>query len=174
MTAGASVLYLTALADDREIASPSLPWWALALAFLVSESFPAHLHFRSETHTLSLSELAMVVGLFFMTPGALLLAVVIGSGAAFVCVRRQRALKSAFNIAQFGLSVAVSIAVFRSTLTLGSALGPAGWAAAVAAAATFGILSVTLVATTISLATGTPLNGLPKTVGLALAGSHVT
>jgi diguanylate cyclase (GGDEF)-like protein len=172
MTAGASVLYLTALADDREIASPSLPWWALALAFLVSESFPAHLHFRSETHTLSLSELAMVVGLFFMTPGALLLAVVIGSGAAFVCVRRQRALKSAFNIAQFGLSVAVSIAVFRSTLTLGSALGPAGWAAAVAAAATFGILSVTLVATTISLATGSaPLNGLPKTIGLALAGS---
>jgi len=172
MTAGAVALYLTALADEQKITSPSLPWWALAVAFLLSESFPAHLHFRSETHTLSLSELAMVVGLFFMTPGGLLLAVIVGSGAAFVCIRRQRPLKCAFNMAQFAFSVAVSIVVFRSAVTLGSALGPAGWAAAIAAAATFGILSVTLVATTISLATGSaPLSGLPKTIALALAGS---
>jgi diguanylate cyclase (GGDEF)-like protein len=172
MTAGAIALYLTALAGQQESASPSLPWWMLAIAFLLSESFPVHLHFRSETHTLSLSELAMVVGLFLMTPGALLLAVVVGSGAAFVFVRRQRALKSAFNIAQFGFSVAVSIVVFRSAVTVGSALGPAGWAAAAAAAATFGILSVTLVTTTISLATGSPsLKELPRTIALALAGS---
>jgi diguanylate cyclase (GGDEF)-like protein len=172
MTAGAIALYVTTLAGQPEIASPSLPWWGLAAAFLLSEAFPVHLHFRSETHTLSLSELAMVFGLFFMTPGALLLAVVLGSGVAFVCVRRQRTLKFAFNIAQFSFSVAVSIVVFRSALTLGAALGPAAWAAAIAAAATFGILSVTLVATTIALATGSaPLNGLPKTIGLALGGS---
>jgi diguanylate cyclase (GGDEF)-like protein len=172
MTAGALALYGTVLHGESAVAGPAVPWWVLALLFLLAESFPVHLHFRSETHTLSLSELAMVVGLFFATPAALLLAVVAGSGAAFVFVRRQRAVKSAFNLAQFALSVAVSVVVFRTLIGLGAAFGPVGWAAAGAAAATFGLLSVTLVTLTISLATGSSaLNDLPRTLGLALAGS---
>jgi diguanylate cyclase (GGDEF)-like protein len=172
MTGGALVLYLTALQGESAVAGPAAPWWILALLFLLAESFPVHLHFRSETHTLSLSELAMVVGLFFATPAALLLAVVGGSGAAFVLVRRQRPVKSAFNIAQFALSVAASIVVFRIVIGFGAAFGPVGWAAAGAAAATFGMLSVMLVTLTISLATGnSPVNELPRTVGFALAGS---
>jgi len=172
MTAGALALYVTALHGESAVAGPAVPWWALALLFLLAESFPVHLHFRSETHTLSLSEIAMVVGLFFATPAALLLAVVAGSGGAFVLARRQRPVKSAFNIAQFALSVAASIVVFRTVIALGPAFGPVGWAAAGAAAATFGLLSVTVVTLAISLATGSPLlNELPRTLGLALAGS---
>jgi diguanylate cyclase (GGDEF)-like protein len=172
MTAGALALYVTELHGESAVAGPAVPWWALALLFLLAESFPVHLHFRSETHTLSLSEIAMVVGLFFATPAALLLAVLAGSGGAFVLVRRQRPVKSGFNIAQFALSVAASIVVFRTVIALGPAFGPVGWAAAGAAAATFGLLSVTVVTLAISLATGSPLlNELPRTLGLALAGS---
>src|SRR5919201_949412 len=121
MAAGAVLLYSTVLANlPATFASPQLPWWSLALIFFAAESFPVYLHFRSETHTLSLSELAVVLGLFLATPGALMVGAMVGGGAAFVFVRRQRTLKSAFNIAEFAFSVAVAVIVFRTVAELGS------------------------------------------------------
>ena len=173
MTAGAVLLYVAGLEGvSAPFAEPELPWWSLALIFFVAESFPVYLHFRSETHTLSLSELAVVLGLFLATPGALMVGAMVGGAAAFVFVRRQRTLKSAFNIAEFAFSVAVAVIVFHAVAELGSVHGPIGWLAAGAGAATFGLISVTLVTTTISIATGgPPLRELPRTVVLALAGS---
>jgi diguanylate cyclase (GGDEF)-like protein len=173
VAAGAVALYVSVLAGlPATFYEPRLPWWGLALIFFLAESFPVHLHFRSETHTLSLSELGVVLGLFLAAPGALVLGLICGAGAAFVLVRRQRPLKVAFNVAEFGFSTAVAVVVFRAVTHLGNAHGPVGWIAAAAGAAAFGIVSVTLVATTISIAAGgPPLRELPRTVGLALAGS---
>jgi diguanylate cyclase (GGDEF)-like protein len=170
---GAVLLYLGALGGREPLlAEPRLHWWALALLFLLAESFPVHLHFRSETHSLSLSELGVVLGLFLATPGDLVLGLVCGAGCALVFVRRQRPLKVAFNCAQFGLSTGLAVVVFRSLADLGDPAGPVGWAAAAAGAATFGAVSVVLVATTISLAAGgPPFRELPRTVGFALVGS---
>ena len=170
---GAVVLYKTELAGLPALFRvPRLPWWGLALIFFVAEAFPVHLHFRSETHTLSLSELGIVIGFFLATPASVVLGLIVGSGCALVLVRRQRPLKVAFNVAQFGFSTAVALIAFRAAAALGNAHGPAGWAAAAAGAAVFGIVSVALVVFTISIAAGRPpLHELPRTVALALAGS---
>jgi diguanylate cyclase (GGDEF)-like protein len=153
------------------VASPRLPWWALALMFLLAEAFPVHLHFRSETHTLSLSEFAVVVGLFLASPSALVLGMTIGSAAALVLIRRQRPLKAVFNVAQFVFSVASAVVAFRAVATLGDGV-PVAWLAAAAGAAVFGLVSVLLVTVTIAIAAGgTRLAELPRTIALALAGS---
>src|SRR6266571_973235 len=77
-----------------------LPWWTLALVFLLAEARVVHLHYRTEAHSLSLSELGLVLGLFFVSPSGLLLAQLCGAGVAVVVLRRQRPLKAIFNLAQ--------------------------------------------------------------------------
>jgi diguanylate cyclase (GGDEF)-like protein len=172
LAVAATLLCLALAARAPVLAAPHLPWWGLALIFFLAESFPVHLHFRSETHTLSLSELGVVLGLFLASPGALALGVVLGAGLALVLVRRQRPLKVAFNEAQFAFSVAVAIVAFRSVAGLGDPYGPIGWAAAAAGAVAFGLVSVALVTLTISIATGSRAVGeLPRTLALALGGS---
>ncbi|HEV8179115.1 MAG TPA: hypothetical protein VGP54_02295, partial [Gaiellaceae bacterium] len=42
---------------------PHLAWWALALAFYLAEVFVVHLQFRKQAHTLSLTEIGLVLGL---------------------------------------------------------------------------------------------------------------
>ena len=77
VAAGAVALYVSVLAGlPATFHEPRLPWWGLALIFFLAESFPVHLHFRSETHTLSLSELGVVLGLFLAGPGALVLGLI--------------------------------------------------------------------------------------------------
>ena len=46
----------------------AVPWWALAAAFAVTEVFVIHAHVRGSAHTLSLSELPLVVGLLLAAP----------------------------------------------------------------------------------------------------------
>ena len=173
LAAGGWALYATTLTDLAPVLhEPRLPWWALALVFSLAEAYPVHLHFRSETHSLSLSELGIVLGLFLASPAALIGGLLVGAGAALVLVRRQRPLKVAFNAAQFALSTGIAVIVFRAVAELGDPVGPSGWAAAAAGAATFGIVSVVLVTTTITLAAGgPPWSELPRTVAFALAGS---
>src|SRR5581483_6892030 len=106
------------------------------------------------------------------TPSSLVIGLVLGAGLALVFVRRQRPLKVAFNAAQFALSASLAVVVFRAIAALGNASGPVGWTAAAVGAATFGIVSVVLVTTTITLAAGgPPWRELPRTVSFALAGS---
>jgi diguanylate cyclase (GGDEF)-like protein len=173
LAAAAVALYATELAGlGAAFEHPRLEWWVLAVIFCLAESFPVHLDFRSETHSLSLSELGIVLGLFFATPTSLLAGFVIGAGVALVFVRRQRPLKVAFNLAEFTLSTGIAVVVFRAIAGLGDPHGPAGWLAAVAGAAAFGLVSVVLVAATITLAAGgAPWRELPTTVGLGLVGS---
>ena len=142
------------------------------MIFFLAEAYPVHLDFRSETHTLSLSELGVVLGLLLATPGDLMLGLVCGAGLALVVIRRQRPLKVAFNIAQWGVSSAVAVVAFRALVQFGDPHGPVGWAAATAGAATFGLVSVVLVTVTITLAAGgAPLRELPRTASLGLVAS---
>jgi diguanylate cyclase (GGDEF)-like protein len=166
-------LYVTQLAHLHALLpAPHLPWWSLAVIFCLAESYPVHLHFRSETHSLSLGELGVVLGLFLATPGSLVGGLVGGAGAALILVRRQRPLKVAFNAAQFTLSSGAAVVAFRAVTSFGDPQGPLGWVAAAAGAATFGIVSVVLVAATITLAAGgPPWRELPRTICFALAGS---
>src|SRR5207247_8329908 len=90
-----------------------LPWWSFAIFFYVAEAYVVHLHFRSEAHTLSLSEIGLVLGLFCTSPTGLILAQLVGASAALVFHRRQRTLKAAFNLSLFALATSIAIAILH-------------------------------------------------------------
>ena len=131
----AFVLFLFLLAGLEPPASPiGIPWWSFVLVFFVAEAFPVQIHFRSEVHSLSLSELALVLALYLVSPGELLVAQLLGAVIPLSLVRKQRALTLAFNLAVFSLGSCVAILVFHGLLLLGDAYGPAGWIGAVLSA----------------------------------------
>jgi signal transduction histidine kinase len=111
----------------------SLPWWALIPVVFVAESAVIHITFRKDAHSFSLSEIALVVGLFFASPAALLIAQVVGNAASLVLGRRQVPIKAAFNVAQLVLVTGLATLVFRLILDPNDPLGPTGWAAAIGA-----------------------------------------
>src|SRR5438270_363709 len=96
-----------------------LPWWGLGIAFFLSEAFVVHLHFRKQAHTLSASEIGLVLGLFLALPGALLAAQVVGAGLALSVHRRQKPTKLVFNLAEMSLCSGIALLVFRSLVTVG-------------------------------------------------------
>lgn len=106
---------------------------AVAVLYFCAEQFTVHLVVRRETHTFSLTEIPLVIGLFFLSPLAILLAQVLGAGTALLVHRRQPPIKLAFNLANFALSTTCAIVIFNAVLGSGDALGPTGWLAAYAA-----------------------------------------
>ncbi len=122
-----------------------VPWWAFVLVFFVAEAFPIHIHIRSEAHTLSLSELGLVLALYLVSPSELLLAQSIGVAVALGLVRKHHPLTLAFNVSVFALGSSIAILLFQSFLLLGDAYGPAGWIGAVLGAAANAAIGVLLV-----------------------------
>jgi diguanylate cyclase (GGDEF)-like protein len=151
-----------------------LPWWSLALFFYLAEAFVIHLHFRREAHTLSISELGLVFGLFFASPESLIIGQLVGALAALALHRRQRPIKVAFNVAQFGLTTCVAIVVFRTLVGNPVSAGPVAWFAALAASSTACAAGVLLVAAAIRLAAGeTTLGSLAHVSAVSLVGAGI-
>ena len=133
----------------------TLPLVVMAVAFYVIEIKVVHLHFRRGAHSFSLSEVPLVIGLFFATPGDIVLAHALAGGAALLIHRRQKPMKLAFNVATFGLGTGLAVALF-GMLAPGGEFGPVQAAAAILAVLAsnfFGMVSVT---TVISLSEGRP------------------
>jgi diguanylate cyclase (GGDEF)-like protein len=173
VTAG---MYATTLAHMPAPATDvPMPWWVFALIFLLVEAKVVHLHFRSEAHSLSLSELGLVLGLFFLTPGALLLAQLCGAGVALVACRRQKPLKAAFNLVQFAFSTSLALLIFHALISSSVATGPVGWASALLGVGAASVAGVALVSVAISIAERrSTLAQLPKVMLIALIGSVAT
>ncbi|MGH2675206.1 MAG: hypothetical protein ACRDH1_07330, partial [Actinomycetota bacterium] len=125
---GAGVRKLATLGDAEW-----LPWPILAGLFYLAELTVVHFRFRRDAHSFSLSEVPLVLGLFFAAPAAMVPAQLLGSAVALTVHRRQPALKLAFNLVQFALQGALAVVVFRYVVALGDPLGPAGWVAALLA-----------------------------------------
>ena len=152
----AAALYLWVV---RELPLPRgpfiLPWWAVAAGFYLFEIKVVHLHFRRGAHSFSLSEVPLVIGLFFAAPGDIVLAHVVAGGAALFVHRRQQTVKLAFNVATFALGTAVAVVVFHR-LAPGIGIGPSQWAAAIAAVVASNVVGMAGVTTVISLSEGRP------------------
>ena len=118
----------------------SLPWWALALAFVATEASVLHLQVRRQARTVSLSELPVVLGLFFAAPIDLATGWLVGSAVVFLVQRRPAPLKACFNLALAGAETAVAVAVFRAVAALAHGDGPVVWLGAYAAASAFNAL----------------------------------
>lgn len=152
----------------------SIPIWALAVMFYVSEITVVHVKFKRNTQSFSMSEIPLVLGLFFVSPIALLAAQLAGNAAALTVHRRQPPLKLAFNLAQFSLVTAFTVLFFRTIVGSSDPFGPIGWATAIAAVAFGNVVANALVHLAIR-ATGGQLTKeqLVEVLGLSTAGAAV-
>jgi diguanylate cyclase (GGDEF)-like protein len=150
----------------------SLPWWALGLAFYLTEAYVVHLHYRREAHTLSMNEIPIVLGLFLATAPSLLIGQLLGAAVALVFYRRQRSMKVAFNLALFSFGTTIALIVFHATTVQANVFGPSGWIAAFLGTGAASLSAVLLVGVAIWLAEGrSTLQELPKVVVIGLIGT---
>jgi diguanylate cyclase (GGDEF)-like protein len=131
LTGAAALLHHDRLLPLASVgAPPRVPWWAVALAFYVTEVFVVNLQVQEESHSFSLSEIPLVAGLFFLDADALVMARLVGGGLALALHTRLRPLKLAFNLGHFWLGACLAALAFHAVAAAGDPLGAAGWAAA--------------------------------------------
>ena len=139
-----ALLVLSATLVPRFIGDPAflsdfaLPWWAMtlamALAFAGTETFVLNIQARRETQTISFSELPLLLGLFFVSPLALLCGRIIASTVVMVGVRKSPPMKVALNVSLLIAETSVAIAIFAAISSGATSPGPITWLAAYAGA----------------------------------------
>ncbi|WP_407344524.1 putative bifunctional diguanylate cyclase/phosphodiesterase [Pengzhenrongella phosphoraccumulans] len=129
-----------------------VPWWAVAVGFVLSGSLIIHVPLASSAYTHTLRELPSVIALVFLSPSAYLWTSILGSGIALLVVQRQRGTKFVFNMGLFAVEVGVAVLTFRAILGSGEPTSPLGWLAALVAMVAAGLLSCGLVTLVIYLA----------------------
>src|SRR4051812_48497458 len=80
-----------------------LPVALFVALFFAAEVFVVHVQYRKDAHTVSLVDVPLVLGLFFVSPTWLMPAHLIGAAVALGGVRRQRPVKLHYNLAAFAL-----------------------------------------------------------------------
>jgi len=155
VTAIALVLYVAVVRDlPSYTANLHVPWWALALAFAATEVFVIHAHIRGSAHTLSLSELPLVVGLLLAAPQELVAAQVAGPLLVLLFVRGSEPVKVAFNVAQFALTATLTVVVLHALMPAPADIGPGVWTATFVAVAAGSLVAAGCVLSVIALAEG--------------------
>ena len=146
-----------------------IPWWSLAVVFFTAEVFVVHVEFRRDAHSVSLSEIPLVLGLFFSDPQSLVLAQLVGAAAALILHRRQSLLKLTFNLGHFFLEACLAVLIFRSLADLTEAPGLTEWAAAFLATLVTTIIGVVAIFVAISLSEGRlQRREFPRALGLGV------
>ncbi len=138
--------------EPTTIAKFHISWLVLAFVFYLAETCLVHLHFRRGAHSFSMSEVPLVLGLFFATPRELLIAQFVGCAVALAAQRRQSPLKAAFNLANFAVTSSVAVLLLRALVSRGSHFGGVVWLATGLTIVTSALLGAVAVNTAISLA----------------------
>jgi signal transduction histidine kinase len=147
-----AALHLSVVASWAPVTVPTfLPWWVLAILFGVAETTVIHVQIRHDSHTLSLTEFPIVLGLALAAPVGLIAGRLVGSAIALVLGRRQPPVKLAFNLGLFYLETTTALVVYRSILGSGAPLDPMGWLAALAAIVAIVVLGLAAIITAISI-----------------------
>ena len=170
MLAAAAALSFVALDHAYARSAPiTLPWWVLAGAFLAAEIAVVNYDFRREAHSFSMNELPMVFALFFASAQDLVLATVVGTGAALLVHRRQTGLKLVFNLGHFALGAVLAVVIFHAVAGPSPAFTPRSWLAVLLATVATSALSTVAIFLAISLSERRlELGKLPEQLGLAL------
>ena len=133
---------------------PHVPWWALAAGFAATELFVVHAHVRGSAHSLSISELPLILGLLLSSPQELVIAQVLGPAIVLALTRGHSPLKLVFNLAQFGLTACLAVITLHALAPVPQVLGPSLWVAVFAAVLVSAVMGATLVFAAIALAEG--------------------
>ena len=148
----------------------SLSGLELAVMAYLAEVFVIHLQIRRDAFSFSLSEVPLVLGLFFCNPLALIVGQIVGRGTALVLNRHQSALKATFNLAQVAVQTGLALIVFHAVVHGHHPIGAVGWAATFVAAGLASTVSVFTIACAMSLAEGRlQFGGLLGMLGMAEA-----
>jgi len=171
----AAAVATAAIAPLPERTSPfTVPWWLLAALFCVAEICVVHVQFRREAQSFSLSEVPLVIGLFFDRPLTVVLAYLLGGAVALTLHLRQSRLKLAFNLSNFTLAAAVAVALFAWLAPSGSSTGNLGALAALAAVVVAGTLQTATFVVVLFLSEGfIDRSGLATNFGLAMLGTVI-
>jgi diguanylate cyclase (GGDEF)-like protein len=165
----AVALYFGVVRHLDELKGFDVPFWMMVVAFFVVEVFVVHLEFRRNAHSVALGEIPLVMGLFFSTPGELVMAQLIGAGLALIIHRRQSPLKLVFNLSHFCLETCMAVIVFREIAYLYDPLSPAGLLGTFLATGLASVVGVLMVFAAISLSEGrAQFDNLPQAVGLGM------
>jgi len=146
----------------------SVPWPALAAAFLVAEIATVQVAVLEQSVVLSLTEIPLVVGLLLASPIGLIGAWLLGSGLAQTFALRRSPSKVAFNLAKVAFQAATVVLVYRLILGHHPPLGPWGWLAAICAVLVGGGLAFASVAGVISLVEGRIPRPFPLADGIVV------
>ena len=133
LVAGTALLTVVLHSPEQPPTGVVIPWWVLAGLFGAAEVWVFHIQFGREAKSISLSEIPLVLGLFYAAPGPLMVARVLGPAAVVLLHRRQTPLKAALNVTLFYANGAVALATFRLLSGGTSVDGARSWLAAVAA-----------------------------------------
>ena len=106
-----------------------IPWMILAGIFALAEVFVVHVEFRRDSYSFSVSEVPLVLGLLFSEPSELILAQLVGAGAALLIHRRQSPLRLAFNLSHLALEATLALLIFHGAFGVQDPFGPVAWIA---------------------------------------------
>ncbi len=106
-------LQVLRLDNTQVITDVTLPWWLLLAMFSAVEIFVLHIQVKREARTISMSEIPLVLGMFFGPPLTVLLVRVLGAALVYALYRRQTPLKLAFNTALNSAETGVALVLFR-------------------------------------------------------------
>jgi diguanylate cyclase (GGDEF)-like protein len=148
-----------------------VPFAIIAVLFAAAEVYPAHLHFMRNSHSYSMFEVPLTLGLFFVAPWQLLVAHVLGAGSALVLHRRQPAVKLAFNLSVMVIVDQIGIAVFRTIALDHGEFSPRSVIGASCGALIASCLSALAVISVIALSEGRRAEGLTSSIAFASTGS---
>jgi diguanylate cyclase (GGDEF)-like protein len=155
LSVAAGAVYLTVVRHLVVAPAPvEVRWWVVAAGFAAAERWVVHIHFRRSTHSLSLGELPLVVGLLFLDPPDLVLAGLFGSAAALLLDREIPPFKVFFNTAQFTLGTCAALVVLDALASGHDALEPVVWLAVFAAVSANTLVADVCVGAAVSLAEG--------------------
>ncbi len=169
-----SAFWFSVLADPPDAPiGLHIPWWLLALMFAATELWVFHIQVGREAQSISISEIPLVLALFYAIPSDLLIARVVGPALIMLLHRRQTMLKAAVNIALLYADTAVALAVFCWVGGGSTADSGPTWVAAVLAASAAMAVDLVVINTIIRWYDGGPrlarVRSVINGVGIATA-----
>jgi len=174
MAAAAIPLHVFALRPDVPVPPMALPWWAIAVGFLISETFSIRLRVKGDGHSASLSEIPLLLGLAAASATGLIVGRLLGAGFALVARHRFRGVRLAFNLSLSYLDSAAGLAIYRGLLGGHSPVSVVGLAVAAFALGATLVLNAGLVGMAILLKTpGRKPGAVVRSLGTGLLISGV-
>jgi len=138
---------------DQQPPATALRTLAFAAAFLFAERFVVRVRLGKDAIALSLMEIPLVLGLYFLRPDMLLVARLSGSAVTFLLEKRAFQ-KSVFNVAMFAVETVAAVSIWHAVLHGHKKLGPWGWLATASAATATSLMGALLVMVVITIASG--------------------